>query len=108
MCNSWFDTRVLMESWDSKIPFLDFFELSNSQRMYGKLRLCIFQSCACKVDIFWCCFLVSFLKKSISRSANITTLDGDNIFVVGEGEDTIDHSEISYAVLNVVVYVFFY
>ena len=57
---------------------------------------------------FWGFFLFSFLKKLISRSANITTLDGDNIFVVTEGEDTIYHSEISYAVLNVVVYVFVY
>ena len=76
--------------------------------MYGKLWLYLFLSCACKVGIFWGCFLVSFLKKLILRSANIITLDSDNVLVVTEGEDTIDHSEISYAVLNVVVYVFVY
>ena len=69
------------------------------------LRLYLLQWCVCKVDNIWGCFLVSFPKKWISRSANITALDGDNVLVVTEGEDTIGHSEISYAVLNVVVYV---
>ena len=37
------DTRVLTESWDSKISFLNFFELRNSsKRMYGKLRYIFF------------------------------------------------------------------
>ena len=60
------------------------------------------------MDIFWGCFFVSFPKKLIFRSANITALDSDNVLVVAEGEDTIDHSEISYAVLNVVVFVCVY
>ena len=97
-----------MESWDFKIPFLNIFELSDSQQMYRKLRLYLLQSCACKLDNFWGCFLVSLPKKLISRSVNITALDNDNVLVVTEGEDTIDHSEISYAVLNVVDYVCVY
>ena len=44
----------------------------------------------------------------ISRSVNITTIDGDNILSVTGYEDNIDHSEIVYAVLNVVVYVCVY
>ena len=97
-----------MESWDSKIQFLNFFELRDSQQMYGKLQLYILQSCACKVDNFLGCFLVSFPKNSILHSANITAINSDDVLVVTEGEDTIDHSEISYAVLNVVVYVCVY
>ena len=38
-------------------------------------------------------------------SANITALNGDNVLVVTEGEDTIEHYEISYFVLNLVAYV---
>ena len=103
-----FDTRVLMEYWDSKIPFLSFFELSYYQRMYGKLWLYLLQSCVCKVDNFMGCFLVSFMKKLTSRSANIILLVGNNVLIVTEGKDTIDHYEIIYAVLNVVVYAFVY
>ena len=95
-----------MESWDSKIPFSNFFELGDSQPMYGKLRLYILQLCACKMDNFCGCFLVIFTKELISHSANITALEGSNVLVGTEGEDTIDHYEISYAVLNVIVYVF--
>ena len=95
-----------MESWDSKIPFFNFFVLSNSRWIHGKLWLYLVKLCVCKVDKFWGRFLVSFLKKLILRSANIITLDSDNVLVVTEGEDTIDHSEISYAVINVVVYVY--
>ena len=80
-CHSWFDTQVLMKSWDSKFSFLIFFEIRNYQWVYGKLRLYILKSCACKVDNFWGCSLVSFLKKSILHSANITALNGDNILV---------------------------
>ena len=76
--------------------------------MDGKLWLYILQSCACKVDNFWVSFLVSFPIKSISRSTNITALDGNNVLVVTEGEDTIDHYGISYYVLNVVVCVCVY
>ena len=60
------------------------------------------------MDIFWGCFLVSFPIKSTYRSSNITALNRDNILVVAEGDDAIDHSEISYAVLNFVVYVCVY
>ena len=76
--------------------------------MYGKLWLYILQLCVCKVDNFLGCFLFGFPKKLISRSANIMALDCDNVLVVTEGEDTIDHYEIIYAVLNVVVYVCVY
>ena len=46
--------------------------------------------------MFWGCFV------------DITALDGITILVVTEDEDTIDRSEISYAVLNFVVYVCVY
>ena len=95
------DTRVLMQSWDSKIPFPDFFELSDSQQMYGKLWLYLLQSCACKVDNLWGCIHVSFPKKLISRNANITALDVNNVLVVTEGEDTIDHSEITKPTVSI-------
>ena len=42
---------------------------------------------------FWGCFV------------DITALYGINILVVTDDEDTIDHSEISYSMLNFVVYV---
>ena len=42
-----------------------------------------------------------FPKKSILLSANITTLDGDNVLFVTEGEDTIDHYEIIHSVMEV-------
>ena len=71
-----------MEYWYSKIPFLNFFELSNYKWMYGKLRLYLLQSCACKVDNFWGYFIISFTENSISRSANITALDNDKVLVV--------------------------
>ena len=90
-----------MESLDSKIPFSDFFGLSDSQRMYGKLCLYIFQSCGCKVDNFGVSVLISFLKNSISRSANIAALDSDNVLVVNEGEDIIDHSEITRPTVSI-------
>ena len=60
------------------------------------------------MDNFWGFFLASFPKQLISRSASITALDGNNVLVVTEGKDIIDHSEISYAVLNSVVYVCIY
>ena len=60
------------------------------------------------MDIVLGLFLVSFTKKLILCSANITALNGDNVVVVTEGEDTIDHYEISYAVLNFVVYIYDY
>ena len=60
------------------------------------------------MDTFGGCFLIIFPKKLISRSANITVLDGDNVLVVAEGEDNIDHSGISYAVLNIDIYVCVY
>ena len=95
-----------MESWDSKISFLN---LSlNSAILNGYMvnfGYIIFSRTSCKVDNFWGFFLVSFPKKLILRSANITTLDGEHVLVVTEGEDTIDHSEIIYAVINAVVYV---
>ena len=58
------------------------------------------------MDNFCGCFLASFTKELISHSANITALEGNNVLVVTESEDTIDHFEISYAMLNVIVYVF--
>ena len=61
-----------------------------------------------KVDSFGGCFLVSFPIKPTSHSSNITALNRDNIIVVTEGDDDIDHSEISYAVSNFVVYVCVY
>ena len=60
------------------------------------------------MDNFWGFLLISFLKKLISPSANITALDRDNISVVTEGDDTNEHYEISYAVINVVVFVCVY
>ena len=53
-------------------------------------------------------FLVIFPINSISRISNITVLNGDNVLFDTEGEDTIDHYEIIYAGLNVVVYVCIY
>ena len=108
MCHSWFDTSVLMESWDSKIQFLNFFELRDSQQMYGKLQLYILQSCACKVDNFLGCFLVSFPKKLISHSANISTLDGDTVLVVAEGGDTIGHSETTRPTVSIQAKIYFF
>ena len=95
-----------MESWDYKIPFSNFSELGNSHPMYGKLRLYLLQLCACTMDNFCGCFLVNFTKKLISRSAKITALESNNVIFVTKDEDTIDHSEISYAMLNVIVCVF--
>ena len=43
----------MMEYWDSKITFFNFFELSDSQQMYDKFQLYLLQSCAYKVDKFW-------------------------------------------------------
>ena len=60
------------------------------------------------MDNFQGCFLVSLPIFLISRSIKITTLDGDNVLVVTEGEDNIERSEISYVVLNVVIYVCIY
>ena len=92
-----------MGSLDSKIIFLNLFELINFQHMYDKLQLYLLQSYRCKVDNVLGCFLVSFLIKLISLSFNVTALDGDDVLVVTEGEDNIYHSEISYAVLKTFV-----
>ena len=97
-----------MESWDSKIPFLNVFELRESQQMYGIFQVYLLHSCAFKVDNFWAHFHVSLPKKLISCSAKITAIDGNNVLLVTEGEDTIDHSKISYTVINTVVYVCVY
>ena len=61
--HSWFNTWVMMEYWDSKITFLNFFELSDSQQMYDKFQLYLLQSCAYKVDKFWGWILVSLKKR---------------------------------------------
>ena len=58
------------------------------------------------MDNFCGFFLVNFTTKLISHSANITALESNNVLVVTEDEDTIDHSEISYAMLNFIVCVF--
>ena len=60
------------------------------------------------MDNLWGLLIVIFLGKLISRSVNITPLDGNTDLDVTEGENTIGHSKIVYAVLTTVLYVCVY
>ena len=66
----------------------------------------ILQSCLCKVDNIWGFSLVGLSIRLLSCSDNITTIDGDDVVVVTEGEDTIEYYEISFDVLMLLYYLF--